>query len=76
MNEIDHLLATLPAVVMVDATQRFDAVAMPVPLRIEPPPHVLLWSSRLANEPGIIWLRELVGQVIAEIVTASERLLR
>jgi DNA-binding transcriptional LysR family regulator len=69
------LLATLPAIVMVDATRRFDVVAMPLPLPIEPLPHVLLWSSRLANDPEIIWLRNLVRRVIAEKLTASERLL-
>jgi DNA-binding transcriptional LysR family regulator len=70
-----ELLATLPAMVMVDATPRFDVVAMSVPLRIEPLPHVLLWSSRLANDPEIVWLRALLRKVIAEILTASERLL-
>ncbi|HEY8069363.1 MAG TPA: LysR substrate-binding domain-containing protein [Burkholderiales bacterium] len=69
------LLATLPAIVMVDATQRFDVVAMPLPLAVEPMPHVLLWSARLSNDPEIAWLRALLRTVIAEILSASERLL-
>ncbi len=68
------LLATLPAIVMVDATQRFDVVAMPLPLAVEPMPHVLLWSARLSNDPEITWLRNLLRGVIAEILSASELL--
>lgn len=69
------LLATLPAIVMVDAARRYDVAAMPVPFAIEPMPHVLLWSARLANDPAIVWLRETLQQVIGEVFTTSELLL-
>lgn len=68
------LLATLPAIVMVDATQRYDVVAMPPPLAVEPMPHVMIWSARLSNDPAILWLREAFLSVIAEIVAASDSL--
>jgi len=70
------LLATLSAIVMVDASRRFDIAAMSVPLPIEPLPHVLVWSSRLANDPALVWLRDLLRNVIAETVAESERSLR
>jgi DNA-binding transcriptional LysR family regulator len=70
------LLATLPAIVMVDASHRFDVAAMPVPLPIEPLPHVLFWSSRLANDPALAWLRDLLRDVIVKTLAESERALR
>jgi len=70
------LLATLPAIVMVDASQRFEVVAKPVPLPIEPLPHVLFWNSRLANDPALVWLRDLLRDVIAKAIAESERSLR
>jgi DNA-binding transcriptional LysR family regulator len=69
------LLATLPAIVMVDAMQRYDVVAMPPPLAVEPMPHVILWSARLSNDPGITWLRDAFLSVVMEIVAESDSLL-
>jgi DNA-binding transcriptional LysR family regulator len=66
------LLATLPAIVMADAARRFDLIAMPVPFRIDPMRHVLLWTARLSSDPEIAWLRGLVRTAIAEVFTASE----
>ena len=71
-----NLLATLPAIVMVDAAQRFDVTAMRVPLAIEPLPHALLWSARLANDPALVWLRDHLRCVIAETIAAAERAVR
>jgi hypothetical protein len=39
------LLATLPAVVLSDALERFGLAARPVPFRIDPMPHVLLSNA-------------------------------
>src|SRR5689334_3566670 len=66
------LLATLPSIVMVDAARRFDLLSVPVPFRIDPMPHVLLWNARLSSDPEVAWLRGLVRTAIAEVFTASE----
>ena len=62
------MLATLPAIAMVGAQERFGLIAKPVPIPIEPIPHVMIWSTRLANDPAIAWLRPLVGSVVADFL--------
>lgn len=69
------LLATLPAIVMVDVARRYDVTAMPVPFAIHPMPHDLLWSARLTNDPAIVWLRDCLRQAIGEVFTTSELVL-
>lgn len=66
------LLATLPLVVMADALERYGLIALPPPFPLPPMPHRLVWSSRLAGEPGLRWIRERVLRVFGEVVTAAE----
>jgi DNA-binding transcriptional LysR family regulator len=70
------LIATLPSIVMVEAARRFDVAAMPVPLRVDPMPHALLWSARLSGAAEIVWLVDPRRGAIAEIFAASEVMLR
>jgi DNA-binding transcriptional LysR family regulator len=52
------LLATLPAVAMLDAARRYGLEAVPVPFPIEPLPHAMLWSASRGYGPDFIWLRD------------------
>jgi DNA-binding transcriptional LysR family regulator len=61
-------IATAPTIVMVDAVQHFDLVAAPVPLPIETMPHTMYWSMRLAQEAGLVWLRDHLREVLKELL--------
>jgi len=69
---VSDLLATLPAIVMVDLG-RLRISTMPVPFPIEPMPHVLLWSARLTKDAEIDWMRGLLRSAIGKVFTASHR---
>jgi DNA-binding transcriptional LysR family regulator len=64
------LIATLPRVAMVDELERYDLVALPPPIAIEPMRHRLLWSRRLDADPAIRWIR---AQVRAALDAALAR---
>ncbi len=66
------LLATLPLVVMADALDRYGLIALPPPIPLPPMPHRLVWSSRLAGEPGLRWICQHVQRVFGEVVSAAE----
>lgn len=66
------LVATLPLITMADALERFDLVALPPPFAIPPLSHRLIWSRRLADEPGQRWLRERMVAVFADLLRESE----
>ena len=53
---------------MVDAVQQFDLVAAPVPLPVETMPHMMYWSRRLAQEAGLVWLRDHLREVLKELL--------
>jgi DNA-binding transcriptional LysR family regulator len=61
-------IATAPAIAMVDAVQQFDLVAAPVPLPVETMPHMMYWSRRLAQEAGLVWLRDHLREVLKELL--------
>lgn len=61
------LLATLPALLMAEQMERYGLRALrPV---VEPAPFRsrLVWSSRLASDPGNLWLRTLVIDIYARM---------
>jgi DNA-binding transcriptional LysR family regulator len=66
------LIATLPLIAMADSLTRYDLVALPPPFAIPPMPHRLIWSRRLADEPGLCWLRERVAAVFSDLLRESE----
>lgn len=66
------LIATLPLIAMADSLERFDLIALPPPFAIPPMPHRLIWSRRLADEPGQRWLRERVIAVFSDLLHESE----
>jgi DNA-binding transcriptional LysR family regulator len=65
------LLATLPAIVMHEALQRYGICALPVPFPVQSMPHRFLWSARLANDPAIRWIRAILAQCFADVLQDS-----
>lgn len=65
-------LATLPAIAMDDSLERFGLCALPPPVPLKPFPHRFIWSSRLANEPAIRWIRTTLLEVFAEVIERSD----
>jgi LysR family transcriptional activator of mexEF-oprN operon len=59
-------IATAPTIVMVDAIPQFDLVSAPVPMPVETMPHLMYWSTRLAQEAGLVWLRDHLRHVLKE----------
>ena len=70
------LLATLPAIVMDDALERFGLCALPPPLPLKPMPHRFIWSTRLANDPAILWIRTMLTKVFADVLERSDLTMR
>lgn len=66
------LLATLPAIVMDDALERFGLCALPPPIPLRPFPHRFIWSARLANDPAIRWIRAMLTRVFAGVLERSD----
>ncbi len=66
------LLATLPLIAMVDSMERYDLVALRPPFPIPPMPHRLIWSRRLAGEPGLAWLRAHLRQTLQAVLVEGE----
>src|SRR5215472_11423294 len=60
------LLATLPAIALGEAREPFGLTAKPVPIPLDPLPHVMARSARHARDPAIEWLHALAGSVIAD----------
>ena len=58
-------VATLPAIVMHEALERFGLCAVPPPFAVPPMPHRFIWSERLTNDPALRWLRGLVVDAFA-----------
>lgn len=66
------LLATLPAIVMDDALERFGLCALPPPIALKPMPHRFIWSTRLANDPAIRWIRTMLTRVFAGVLDRTD----
>lgn len=69
------LLATLPAIVMDGALERFGLCALPPPIPLQPFPHRFIWSTRLANDPAIRWIRTTLTRVFAGVLERSDLML-
>jgi len=66
-------VATLPAIVMHEALERFELRAVPPPFPVPPMPHRFVWSRRLTNDPALRWLRALVVDAFAVVLRESAR---
>ena len=69
------LLATLPAIAMDGALERFGLCALPPPIPLRPFPHRFIWSTRLANDPATQWIRTMLTQVFEGVVKRSDLML-
>lgn len=67
------LLATLPAIVMDGVLEPYGLCALSPPFALPPFPHRFVWSSRLANDPAVRWLRERLAQCFAEVREGAPR---
>lgn len=65
------LLATLPAVVMADAVERFELASAPAPFRIDPLPHALVCSGRMTHDRAVGWMRTLLAEVIGDLIAST-----
>jgi DNA-binding transcriptional LysR family regulator len=62
-----NLLATMTALVMDGAMQRFGLRALEPPIPIRPTLFSFVWSFRLANDPGSRWFRTLVMEAYKDL---------
>lgn len=70
------LVATLPAVALVDAAAHHGLRACPPPLAMPPLPHRVYWASRLDKDPALSWFRTHVRAVFDEHIRRAHRTLR
>lgn len=59
-----ELIATLPAVAMVDTLRPYGLECRPVPFPIDPLPHAMLWSAQRGRDPEIAWLRDQLRPIV------------
>jgi DNA-binding transcriptional LysR family regulator len=64
-------VATLPAIVMHDALERFGLCAVTPPFAVPSMPHRFVWSERLTNDPALRWLRGLLTDAFAIVLRES-----
>jgi|JI10StandDraft_1071094.scaffolds.fasta_scaffold31931_2 DNA-binding transcriptional LysR family regulator len=57
------LIATLPAVAMVDAVEHYGLQVRQPPLEMPPMPHRVYWASRLDKDSALAWFRRQVHAV-------------
>ena len=69
------LIATLPTAALVDANDMFGLRAASPPFVIAPMPHVVVWSTRHANDGGLSWLRHHLETVWADMLVRADRVL-
>ena len=68
------LLATLPTAALVDAVDLHRLQVHPLPFAIAPMPHVMVWSTRHANDGAVIWLRAQLEAVWNAMLTRADAL--
>ena len=66
-------VATLPAIVMHEALERFGLRAVAPPFAVPSMPHRFVWSERLTNDPALRWLRSLLVDVFAIVLRESSK---
>ena len=64
-------VATLPAIVMHEALERFGLCAVLPPFAVPSMPHRFVWSERLTNDPALRWLRGLLVEAFAIVLRES-----
>ena len=64
-------VATLPAIVMHEALERFELCAVPPPFAVPSMPHRFVFSERLTNDPALRWLRGLLVDAYAIVLRES-----
>jgi DNA-binding transcriptional LysR family regulator len=64
-------VATLPAIVMHEALDRYALCARPAPFGVPSMPHRFIHGERLTNEPALRWLRGLLSDAFAVVLRES-----
>jgi DNA-binding transcriptional LysR family regulator len=64
-------VATLPAIAMHEALERFGLRAVRPPFAVASMSHRFIWSERLTNDPAVRWLRDLLLGVFATVLRES-----
>jgi DNA-binding transcriptional LysR family regulator len=64
-------VATLPAIVMHEALERFGLCAVGTPFAVPSMPHRFVWSERLTNDPALRWLRGLLVDAFGIVLRES-----
>lgn len=67
------LIATLPAVAMIDAVEHLGLQVRQPPLRMTPMPHRVYWASRLDKDPALAWFRGHVQAVFDAHIRSAHR---
>ena len=60
-------------VLLGDSLQSAGVIALPTPIKLPPLPLRLLYSTQMAKDTEIIWLRNLVSGVVTGLIAESER---
>lgn len=70
------LIATLPAVALVDSAAHHGLWACPPPLAMPPLPHRVYWASRLDKDPALTWFRTHVRAMFDAHIQRANATLR
>lgn len=58
------LIATLPELAMKDALRAYRLDSAPVPFKIAPLPHAMVWCGGRSRDPGLTWLRDRLRPIV------------
>ena len=67
------VLATLPSRMAERYAPAFGLTVSPVPLKMEVAPVAMVWSARADREPGALWLRTQIQQVLANHMKRADK---
>lgn len=60
------LIATLPSRIIDLYASQFDLQKCAVPLKLEIRPISMIWSAHLENEPGSVWIRSRISELLCD----------
>jgi LysR family transcriptional regulator, mexEF-oprN operon transcriptional activator len=69
------VLATLPSRMAQRYAPGFGLTVSPVPLKMQVAPVAMVWSARADREPGAVWLRTQIRQILAGYAKPTDKAL-